>query len=340
MNRACRERKSCSHRNVLPTIHRTCRARAGRKEIRAWIRRDRDRHGIHRKPLRDAEPWRAWFPGPVLPAGMTVEASLVLPIFLFFMAEILYIFDMLRLQSSMLAALHEAGTSVSEYAFYARYGLDHRTEDTEESDSLSGGLESFVLSETYVRSSVASYLGEDWLSSTCLEGGTGGISYLQSSVLAGNDLVDIVADYRIKPFLPLFGLRSFRTQARFYGHAWVGYTPGKGGNRDEKETSDETMVYVTPAGEVYHKDRSCTYLKPSIRTVSAAELDTIRSRDGSKYYPCERCRPEGCSMVVIARDGNRYHASSGCSAIQRDVDALPLSEAEKTRRACSKCGGS
>ena len=108
----------------------------------------------------------------------------------------------------------------------------------------------------------------------------------------------------------------------------------------ETEASDEMMVYVTPAGEVYHRDRSCTYLKPSIRTVFVTELDTIRSRDGSKYYPCERCRPEGCSMVVIARDGNRYHASSGCSAIQRDVDALALSEAEKTRRACSKCGGS
>ncbi len=340
MNRACRERKPCSRRKVLYTIHRTCRGFADRKGFMAKMQKNRKRHGAHKKPLRNAEPGRVWFPGPALPAGMTVEASLALPIFLFFMAEILYIFDMIRLQSSMLAALHETGTAVSEYAFYARYGLEHRTEETEETDRSLGGLGSFVLSETYVRSSVASYLGEGWLSSTCLSGGAGGISYLQSSILGEDDLVDIVADYRIKPFLPMFGLGTFRTQARFYGHAWVGYAPKEGGSSEENGTSDETMVYVTPSGVVYHRDQSCTYLKPSVRTVSAAELAAVRSRDGSKYYPCERCRPEGGSTAVITRDGNRYHSSADCSAIQRDITAVPLSEAEKTRRACSKCGGS
>ncbi len=335
-----KDRKPCSRRALMPTIYDLWRFCHGYGML-FRRRKVQKRPDKHREPLRNAGTGRASFSSLALSASMTVEASLVLPLFIFFLAEILSIFDMLRLQSSMLAALHETGTKISEYAFYTRYGLNEWKESENESeDAVSGSAVSLIVSETYVRSSVASYLGKSRLSSTCLEGGAGGISYLQSSVLKENDLVDIAANYRIKPFLPMFGLRSFPVQTRYYGHAWVGYTrTGEETDANESGNTDEITVYVTRTGTVYHKDRNCTYLKPSIRTIPVSDLNTIRSQDGSKYYPCERCKPEGCSMVVIAKDGNRYHSSSGCTAIQRDVSELPLSEAQSTRRACSKCGG-
>ncbi len=356
MNRICLEgntdktggksRKTCFRRKLLQAIHSTCRFHKAHEAF-LIIGKLRNRCGAYRKPLRNTDAARAWLPTLALSAGMTVEASLVLPLFLFFMSEILYIFDMLRLQSSMLAALHETGTRISEYAFYARYGLSELAGGADSSGDESGDdgiwnvLASAALSETYVRSTVASYLGEGLLSASCLDGGAGGISYSQSSILAEDDLVDLVADYRIKPFLPMFGLKAFRTQARYYGHAWVGYTPkGEEASSDGSADAEETMVYITAAGTVYHTNRNCTYLKPSIRTISADDLDTARSRDGSRYYPCERCRPEGCHAVVIAKEGNRYHSSAACTAIQRDVVEISLSEAKSTKRACSKCGGS
>ena len=49
-------------------------------------------------------------------ASMTVEAALVLPVFIFFLSNILYSFEILRFQCNMKAALHDTGTQICEYA--------------------------------------------------------------------------------------------------------------------------------------------------------------------------------------------------------------------------------
>ncbi len=332
MNRKYKERKPCSHGKLSIVIHRN------------------NLNG----PLWNTCTGRASFSTFVCSASMTVEAALVLPVFIFFMAEILYIYDMIRLQSSMLAALHETGTQISEYAFYTRYGMnsleDTGKDSTGKTDAegdggvsdlsgIMGTAASLTIAETFVRSSVNRYLGETWMNEICLDGGGSGISYLESSIMDGNDVVDLIADYRIKPFLALFGLRSFTAQSRYYGHAWVGYAIGSDTNTEINKSDDSEMVYVTPTGEVYHKDQHCTYLKPSIRTIDASYLDTVRSQDGSKYYACERCKPAASGSVVITKEGNRYHSSASCTAIERNTEAISLLEAQETRRACSKCGG-
>lgn len=295
-------------------------------------------------PLRNAVNGRVWFSGIFLQASMTVEAALVLPLFLFFFAQMLYLFDMVRLQCSMLAALHETGTQISEYAYYLRYGGNAAEQGGMHSDILQGmvgGSEwtSLVLSETYVRDNVARQLGKDWLANSCIEGGSGGISYLQSGILAGDDIVELVADYRIKPFLPVFGLQNMSAQARYYGHAWVGYSGGEDGSNGENAEEEEQTVYITPTGVVYHEHADCTYLKPSVRTIAASELASVRSQDGSKYYACERCKPVTAGNVVITSEGNRYHSSADCTSIQRDIHAVSLNDIKNTRRACSKCSG-
>ncbi len=291
-----------------------------------------------RRPLRETETGRASFPASYLAGSMTLEAALVLPFFLFFMMEILYLFDGIRLQSSMIAALHETGTQISEYAFYAKYGIEGKEFLPEK--GMTGTLESLAVSETYVRKSVSDFLGDEYLKHSCLENGKGGISYLRSSILTEDGIVDITADYRIRPFLPLFGLKSLPVQSRYYGHAWTGYEIGSGNDTcgQEGEEEEET-VYVTSAGVVYHRNRNCTYLKPSIRKIDASLVDAARSRDGSRYYACESCKPEKTGTLIITTDGNRYHSSASCSAIRREIQEISESEAKKTRRPCSKCGG-
>lgn len=301
------------------------------------------------KPLRAVSAERVSHRASFLSGSMTVEASLVLPLFLFFMAEILSIFDMIRLQSRFLQALHETGTQMSEYAFYTRYAVPgQRQKGTGEGEDMESFLEgeeglsgagiSLILSETWVRSSVEHYLGTDYLNHTCLAGGAPSVSYLQSQIMNGTDRIDVVADYRIRPFLPMFGLSGFCSQSRYYGHAWTGYEIGEEEGTSENEDPEE-MVYITRTGSVYHRNRSCTYLKPSTRLVAGSRIGNLRSRDGSKYYACEVCHPSRLGNVVIADYGNRYHSSSSCSSIHRDVTEVPLSQVEDTMRPCSKCGG-
>ncbi|MBQ9612659.1 MAG: hypothetical protein IJV14_08745 [Lachnospiraceae bacterium] len=288
----------------------------------------------------------------VLRGSMTVEAALVLPLFLFFFSNILFFFEMIRLQSNMLAALHETGTEISEYAYFYRYGLDdlkevigsnEASEDLGSSEAAVGSYGiSLLMSEGYVRSRVNKILGTGYLDRTCLEGGSGAISYLRSGILAGEegkDLVKLVADYRVKPLIPMMAPSGFSLQSRYYGHAWVGYDLGAEDAPPDGDPGEETIVYITPTGTVYHRTRDCTYLKPSVRAVNASSLRGLRNDSGGKYYPCEACRPAAAGIVYICSDGNRYHGSSTCRSLKRTILEVPLSSVEDHRRACSKCGG-
>ena len=301
--------------------------------------------------------------------SMTIEAALVLPLFLFFFANILFFFEMIRLESNMQAALYETGSRISEYAYFYRYGAEDLSEileigggsnDTGEGLQDTGGQEggtrdstgisqllmsygmSFLLSETYVRENVSALLGREYLDHTCLEGGYGGVSYLRSRILTAEDpdMVDLVADFRVRPLFAVMAPDGFSLQARYYAHAWVGYDLGAEEEDTGQEFSeDEEIVYITPTGTVYHRSRDCTYLNPSVRSISAGELDSVRNESGGKYYPCEACRPSRSGMVLITSDGNRFHNSMSCRSLKRTVIEVTLSAVEDTHRPCSRCGG-
>lgn len=289
----------------------------------------------------------------VLRASMTLEAALVLPLFLLFFVCLFSIFDMIRLESTMMAALHEAGTAASEYAYYLRYAkadltgrpLDFAKADAAETGSgISGqslakeALE-FFASESAVRGMVVNYLGEDYLENSVLADGGRSISYLQTELLTADDHIDLVADYRVEPFgASIFGLSRTGLQARYYGHAFTGYALGDGSGDGQADENVE-IVFITPSGTVYHRDRNCRYLHIDSYPVSAGSVPGARNQGGAKYYPCERCHPALTGTLYITTDGNRYHASQDCSSLKRTVLEVPLSEVQDTRRPCSKCGG-
>ena len=50
-------------------------------------------------------------------AGMTVEAALVLPLFLFFIFNVVFLLDVVRLQSRVTAALQQTGDKICEDAW-------------------------------------------------------------------------------------------------------------------------------------------------------------------------------------------------------------------------------
>lgn len=299
-------------------------------------------------PLRGAAEMKRVSPSSPLSSkgSMTVEAALVLPLFLFFMANLLFSFEMLRLQSSMTAALHQTGRQMSEYAYFFRYALsdviDLQNKDDAEEGSMDNPLNgipglgvSIALSETYVRSSVNRMLGSDYLDHTCLTGGSGGVSYLRSNIMADGDTIDLVADYRVQPLIPFGEFEGFLMQSRYYGHAFVGY--GLSGEAQESYRQDE-YVFITPTGTVYHRDRECSYLKPSITPILAQDLGGARNHGGGKYYACEVCNPSKSGLLYITSDGNRYHSSPECSSLKRTIYAVTLESVKDSMPPCSKCG--
>lgn len=257
-------------------------------------------------------------------ASMTVEACFVLPFFLFAFLNIISIVEIYRLQGNLSAAMHDTAKQM------AVYGYEYREI---RGDSV-GAAESLGLTCLYAAGKVRTKLGTDYLDNSPLAGGAASISWLRSSVMQNNDWIDLVAEYRIRPPAAIVGYRERILYNRVRTRAWTGYD-NAGGNIDGN--ADEEIVYITPEGTVYHRSRSCTYLKLSISAVDKSYLDTQRNRDGSKYYPCGECGASCGNTVYITDYGNKYHSTLGCSGLKRTVMAVPISETGG-KGACSKCG--
>lgn len=256
-------------------------------------------------------------------ASMTVEACFVLPFFLFAFLNIISILELYRLQGNMSAAMHETEKQM------AVYGYEYR----EVRGQAAGAAESLGLTYLYASNQVTNTLGAGYLDSSPIAGGASAISWVRSEVMREDDCIDLVAEYRVRPPVAVVGYSEFVMYNRLRTRAWTGYdNAGAGGSCGEEE-----IVYITPEGEVYHRSRSCTYLKLSITAVDKSILADERNADGAKYYPCDECGADCGNTVYITDYGNRYHASLSCSKLKRTVQAVPISQAGG-RAPCSKCG--
>ncbi len=263
--------------------------------------------------------------------SMTVEASFVLPLFIFFFVNIMTLFNITQIQSQLEGALHQAGSELSLKAYDLRFG-----EGMVSSDEGNAGLEAIAgtAGVLMAREDIRRSVGSD-LDKSVVTGGFDGISFLKSRVLAGSDIIDLVLDYRVHPLIPVIGFEEIPIEARYYGHAWTGYdiSGGFGDTEDEEE-----MVYITEHGEVYHRDIDCVHLLIKVESVAVGDLKGLRNKDGGKYYPCEYCGGGiGGGNVFITSYGNRYHSSVNCRGLKRRIYTIPISEVGG-RRPCSACG--
>lgn len=280
-------------------------------------------------------------------ASMTVEAALVLPLFLFCVFNIIFLLDVIRLQSRVTAALQQTGDRICEYAWYREYaapgGGGEGGADTEGGGAGIDipGAAGDILSLAFVSGGVKSHLGSEYMNSTCLRGGSGGITYFRSKILSGNDIVELRADYRTRPFIPVLSAPDLTLCSTYYAHAWTGYTIGSGpGESTDGTESDQenSRVIVAENGVAYHTDPDCVYLNPRVREVDASDLDHLRANDGSIYHPCEYCHPSKSGKVYVTPDGNRYHNSRSCTRLMRTTHEETMEEASSHLHPCPKCG--
>lgn len=258
--------------------------------------------------------------------SMTLEASFVLPFFLFAVLNILFAVNIISAQSRIGAALHQVGNKMA----FAGYAYEKTA-----GSILPDGLSGVVLSQGYARGRILECVGREYLEQSCVEGGCGGISLLGSSVMGDGDVIDLKVSYRVRPFASLMGFESFGMSQRYYGRAWTGYDVT--GRADDTNVEDP-MVFITESGTVYHLDRNCTYLNPSVQSVTVGELAGLRNQSGGRYYPCGSCGKTGANgQVYITEYGDCYHNQINCSGLKRTIYTVPLSQTGGRGR-CSKCG--
>ena len=258
--------------------------------------------------------------------SMTLEAALILPFFLFVIINLLSIVEMYRCHAAVTASLWKSGRQMALYGYlYDKLDLDDYAKE----------LNSVTISETYVRMKLHSDLEENGSGLVVLGPGTEGISLIRSQLMNEKDRICLKADFILSPPCRLYPGQGVYVTARYCGHAWNGYKV-TGYVLSEYQ---EEIVYITETGTVYHKNRSCTYLNPSVSSLPTSEIGLVRNESGGIYHPCELCGSQGdTGNVYITRYGTVYHTRLQCSGLKRTVYAIKISEVGD-RLPCSKCGG-
>lgn len=271
-----------------------------------------------------------------LSAGMTVEAAIALPIFLFFFLNLSCAIEMIRLHGNLQMALWETGHRLAVYGFASEEEETLRSMESEEEEPWWKEMAGIAFSYTYVKNQLVDYLGEEYLDSSPLSKGADGLQFWESEILCDNDEIEITMTYEVSPWCSLAGFFPFRMANRYYAHIWNGYDIIGGGKSDGEGL---VTVYVAKTGKVYHRDRSCTHLQLSVWEIAAGTVGNYRNENGGKYTECEKCREEVHGDVLyIAREGDCFHYSRDCSGLRRTVYAILLKDAG-SYQPCSRCSG-
>lgn len=255
-----------------------------------------------------------------LKAGVTLEAALVLPVFIFFVLNMFSVMEMLRLYGNMAFALNEVGGKVSLYGYVYEWADEEKN---------SGIVEDVAFTYLYIRNEMTEILGEEYIEDSPLVGGLSGILFYKTRIME-NENIDLVTVYEMKvPFLT-DAVGKIRTYNSYYSRAWTGYDVSK---------SDESCVYITESGEVYHIDAECSHLNLTVKKVDRSALAEFRNEAGMRYTLCELCDAVWSDVVWVTESGERYHTSEECAGIKRTVYEVLMNTAkEKGYRLCARCG--
>lgn len=248
--------------------------------------------------------------------SLTVEAAMVLPLFLFAGVILMMPLHILDVERQVQAAAEQVAEEISQGAYAAE---SWKTEDFLTSASARG------YGEAAVRKRIGGLSVER-------------ISLAGSGLLADGETVDLMITYQIKLPFSVFRMGTVKRTCRSVRRAWIGKSGGsEEGKTDAGMGADGVIVYVGKDSTRYHRDAQCHYLYNKLQAVSAGELETLRNRSGSRYKPCSRCGGKG-ETVYIMESGESYHSSANCISIQAYVREAALEEVEDLGP-CTYCSG-
>ncbi len=241
-----------------------------------------------------------------LEGSMTLEASLVLPIFIIVMVVGMLFGEYLIVKGQMRHGLLEA----------AKMGAVNQYEYSEKGKTISS---------SFLQMQQKKYAQRDLFLPACK---VSAVSLLGSKI--GKEELDLNMSYFISISYPFVGTFRKQIKERVCQKAFTGYEP----TAFEK---GEGYSYVTKYGSVYHTSLECSHIMLCI----SDEKEMEKYIDGkTSYRPCKKCMKKGATggQLYIPKDGDCYHNSLECSGLKRQVKKVTVWEVEGMKP-CSGCAG-
>lgn len=243
-------------------------------------------------------------------AAVTVEASIVLPLFMFGMLCIVYLLEIMAIQMAIRSGIYEVA-------------YRHSTEN----------LNSSSISDSSMKDQLVEFVGETNLAGSILLDGIEGIDLSKSQVNYATGVVELCVSYQVRLPIPRFmdlGL-DYQESVRF--KRWTGYQSGL--YLDEGQ-----VVYITENQSVYHTRYNCSHLQLQVEMVAAGTIEDLRNELGGTYGSCGVCDPPPLaemSHAYITTAGGSYHIGLDCSGLKRTITSVPLEEVIG-KGVCQRCG--
>lgn len=241
--------------------------------------------------------------------SITVEAAMVMPLFLFVVLGFLYMMEVIGLIFHVQMTLNDTARQLSTLSYY----------------------EENVCEPVAIQTDFAVNLGTEYIGKSCVYQG---VISLMNSEKKDEDLI-LSADYIIRIPVPFWDIKWMTMHQTVRTRSFVGKTIKDDIKEGEKE---KRYVYITENGTVYHESLECSHLKRTLQVVSPGELAIKRNDNGACYYPCEYCGDviSDTDTYYITPDGTRYHSKIDCSGLKRTIQKVEY-ETVKDWRGCSRC---
>lgn len=252
--------------------------------------------------------------------SITVEASIILPLFIFSMLSLFLLGEGIRVKCIIYEGLVQTAEQMAQEAYIEKI-VDEKEGLGEIIKTARKGI-----SCASAKKRLAELIDDRELVEKLVSGGMDGLKITQARLMA-DDHVHVKLSYKIKARVPVIGGVEISCSEKVRQRAFIGYT------KENDEDSDGVYVYMTKTGRVYHDSRSCYHIKLTIFEVNERKLE----KSYSHLSPCELCAKGGRGdAIYVTADGERYHYSLGCSGLKRTVYRVKKDECGSTDM-CSEC---
>lgn len=266
--------------------------------------------------------------------SLTLEAALVLPLYLFFLITILYILNILHIENIFKSTMEETARNINSYAYTTELfkELTYEEKNTVGTDNsefiinlAKNQISSFNIKNIFLSENI-----KNIADSSYIKNGYKGIVF----TVGNNDLTDYIdfnISYQIKiPFLPDNVFYIPITQ-RCYFKPFVGV------DISDKTGDFTEYVYITVTGTVYHTTPYCTYLNKYYDIIPESELN-VSWDTAQGYHPCPHCaynQPIGPTSFLCP--GRKvYHNRTDCAYIETVIYKVPKDQIGNLPL-CSRC---